>query len=286
MQNIDNLNNENENFQDKPKEIKETSIEDIHETTEKLSELTREKAEIIKSEVEDDLELLGEANSVLQEEEKFKKEIEEKLNYENILRQSMPRTGTVEYRERQNAIAHKISQMAGDIKIDEFTYFEEVEEYVDENPLFKQEDRDFAKNIVLERIKEKNPMPKINAKKYIDEINYNLKTRNLFKSYLMINRLIGQKETSATNLLSKESFENIITKTKNTSDVFDLDIFKNRDIQEYLKQNFNPEEYKKYYKEFTEQRLLAENKDNIKKYIKIQSIINSPKWQEMWDNVA
>lgn len=285
MPNIDNLNNENEDFQDKPKEIKETSIEDIQETTEKLSGLIIEKADIIKSEVRDDSESQEEIKIVLQDEEKFKKQIEERLNYENILKQPMPIPGTAEYRERQNFIAHDISRRAGDIKIDEFTYFEELEEYIDKNPLFKQEDKNFAYK-ALKRIKDVIPKIEKTAEKYIKEINTDTRTKNLFRSYLMINRLIGQKETSATNLLSNESFENVVMKSKNNSNVFDLDIFKNKDIQEYLKKDFNPEEYKKYYKEFTEQRLLTENKDNIKKYIKIQSIINSQKWQEMWSNVA
>jgi len=285
MPNIDNSNNENEYFQDKSKDIKEISIEDIKETTEKLSESIIEKADIIKSEVGDDTEAQEEIDSVLEEEENFRQKVEEKLNYENILRQPMPISGTAEYRERQNLIAHDISRRVGDIKIDEFTYFEEVEEYIDQNPLFTKDDKNLAYK-ALKRIKDIIPKTEKTAEKYIKEININTRTKNLFRSYLMINRLIGQKETSVTNLLSKESFEGIVIKLKNNLDVFSLDIFKNKDIQEYLEKDFNPEEYRKYYKDFTKQRLLAENKDNIKKYIKIQSIINSQKWQEMWNNVA
>jgi len=197
----------------------------------------------------------------------------------------MPIPGTAEYRERQETIINDINNRSKNIQLDEFTYFEDVEEYIEKNKLFTEDDKKIA-NIALREIKKLNSKIGININNYINKINNDIKTKNIFRIYLMIKGSIGQKETNITNLLSKESFENIVIESKNNQNIFSLNIFKNKDIQEYLKQDFNPEEYKKYYKEFTEQRLFTENKDNVKKYIKIQTAINSKEWQEMWSDVA
>lgn len=287
--NPDNLKNRSENQEEKFENIEQNhSLEDVQAFKDEVQKLTQENLKEASSiispedsnsmeeleELEQEVEITNtESNLLLQQE------------YENILRQSMPMTGTREYQERQKAVIVDINNRSKKIQLDEFTYFEELDEYIDKNPLFTEEDKTNA-NIALNRIKNRNPKIEINPKKYIDKIKNDTRTKDLFRSYLMINKLIGQKETSVTNLLNKGSFENVAIKTKNISNIFSLDVFKNKDIQEYLKQDFNPEEYKKHYKEFIEQKLLAENKNNIKKYIKIQSIINSPKWHEMWNNVA
>ncbi len=289
--NPDNLKNKSENQGEKFESIEQNhSLEDGKSFKEEAQKLTQENLKEASSMLSpEDSDFIEELKELEQEVKNINNESDLLLQqeYENILRQPMPIIGTKEYQERQNIIAHNISQRAYIIKskIDEFTYFEELDDYIKNNPLFKPEDINFAKN-VLKKIKEKIPEIKKTAIEYIDDIKKKQNIKNLFRSYLMINRLIGQNETSSTNLLSNESFENVVMESKNNSDIFSLDIFRNRDIQEYLKQDFNPEEYKKYYKEFIEQKLLAENKDNIKKYIKIQSIINSPKWQEMWNNIA
>lgn len=288
MENVDNLKNEGEKLQDNNENISEHSLDEIQEVTNKLSSLTRQKAEEIRLEISlEDSELLEELEVVLREEQKLKSKLDAqlKIEYDNLLRQPMPIIGTAEYGERQKAVMNNINIKSKEIGLDEFTYFEEVEEYINKNILFTEDDRTNA-NIALNDIKKKNPEIKINISKYINEINSNKKTKNLFRSYLMIKKFIGQKETNITNSLNKVSFDNVFIKSKNISDIFSLDVFKNKDIQEYLKQDFDPEEYKKYYKEFTEQKLLAENKNNIKKYIKIQTIINSQKWEEIWNNIA
>jgi len=314
------LENYHENHNEKQKEI-ENKIETIEQRKEQLLQkenISQEELEEIKEEIYseidkkaevaehvDDYCLLSIANEIkavnvelsLEKKQEIYHTIEDvdseiiqaridaKKEIEDLLKTEMPVSGTIEFRERQSIIADDINNRAKNIKIDEFTYFEELDEYIKNNPLYKQEDRDIA-NIILNNIKKINPEKSFDIENYISEIKNNLKIKNLFVLYLMMNGLIGKKETSIANVFKKLSFEQMIKEVNLKENILDINLLQNnKELKKYFNESLNLELYKDEYKGFIEQTLVEKARGSIEKEIKIHTLIYSKKWENAWNNI-